>query len=62
MTKTAGRPPKPAPAPTLPDCHPLPIYTFRDQQLVRVEHVHLLTRCGGPCAGTITHPDLEDHR
>jgi hypothetical protein len=52
------RPPKPV----LPDCQPLTVVTFRDATLVRVEQLHLATRCGGSCAGTTTHLDPREYR
>jgi hypothetical protein len=54
MTRT--RPSKPV----LPDCRPLTVATFRDATLVRLERLHLATRCGGTCAGTTTHLDPKD--
>ena len=49
------------PKPPLPGCQPLTVATFRDATLVRVERLHLHTRCGGPCAGTITHLPVKDY-
>jgi hypothetical protein len=52
--------PKRQQAPALPDCDPLLIATFHDQQLVLVEQHHLPSRCAGRCAGGITHLDVQD--